>query len=544
MITGPLKVTPFYYSFSNFCVFSEWEILINNTINFDYSLPSSTVSYNSNTPSFYQTLMHELGHILCLAHLSKQTDLMAPYNNANNQITNGSFTTSCRNDIAEANIITGLSKSIPKTTVPHYVTTDPNNNPNNLQFILSTPITSGCIIPLPPTIQAIPLSPWEIEVKWAYTTSDVDAFDLHHELKVYRSTTPDFNSNTTTDISNSGNEYIDGSIFPLKYNTTYYYRISASNDYGSTNWVTISVNTLPESIPPTPIFSNPSYTFSDPTYWKNQDTYQNYSVINWQPTAQTIGYAILRSDSYNGTYTTVTQISGSTQNKWLDPTADITKTYFYKIESYNDVYTSVLSNPLVVFNMTESCNNTSTLNLTKYDPNNPNQYATDVVNVVYTYDDATHIAIVEAGTIIHLKPGTRGVGFSAKNGQYFHAGITPCEAHISLKSNLVDTVTISNGNAISNKELLLKSTIDSLNIPILTSEINIYPNPTKGLITIVVQDGGFRIELYNSVGIVITQQNHCQNQTTIDISNYATGSYFLKVVTNTNKEEVLNIFKE
>lgn len=73
-------------------------------------------------------------------------------------------------------------------------------------------------------------------------------------------------------------------------------------------------------------------------------------------------------------------------------------------------------------------------------------------------------------------------------------------------------------------------------------EINIYPNPTNGKFTInlpVECD----IEIIDMLGSIISKYSYISGIQTIDISNYASGLYFVKFKTINNQCSINRIIK-
>ena len=74
-----------------------------------------------------------------------------------------------------------------------------------------------------------------------------------------------------------------------------------------------------------------------------------------------------------------------------------------------------------------------------------------------------------------------------------------------------------------------------------TDYLNVYPNPTSGIITIAAEKlMEFHIiehmELLNSQGRVVEQWNNLPTKFWFDASKYGNGLYFLKVKTNIQSE--------
>jgi hypothetical protein len=72
-------------------------------------------------------------------------------------------------------------------------------------------------------------------------------------------------------------------------------------------------------------------------------------------------------------------------------------------------------------------------------------------------------------------------------------------------------------------------------------QINVYPNPVKNnlIITQSVITNGGEIVIYNQLGKLVYQSNIVENFNQIDVSNWASGLYFLKI----NSDTISNQFK-
>ncbi len=93
----------------------------------------------------------------------------------------------------------------------------------------------------------------------------------------------------------------------------------------------------------------------------------------------------------------------------------------------------------------------------------------------------------------------------------------------------------------------LSNFVDNKNISIknndFDSDINIYPNPTNGLVYIDFNKYSiYKIELFNSQLKTIIHKNVSNDNYKIDISGYPKGIYFLKV-TDSNKSQFFKIIK-
>ena len=80
-----------------------------------------------------------------------------------------------------------------------------------------------------------------------------------------------------------------------------------------------------------------------------------------------------------------------------------------------------------------------------------------------------------------------------------------------------------------------------------SSGISLYPNPTTGLTTVAIsnadQYSNIRLNVYNAVGQLIFSQKQVADQTTLDLSAYSKGVYFIEIRSNeavSTKRLVLN----
>jgi len=70
-----------------------------------------------------------------------------------------------------------------------------------------------------------------------------------------------------------------------------------------------------------------------------------------------------------------------------------------------------------------------------------------------------------------------------------------------------------------------------------TSDFNIYPNPSNSKINIYTtgENNISTIRVYNNLGQLITVKNNPTTKTTINVSEYENGVYFVKIATNSNQ---------
>jgi|GEM_PF-6683012 hypothetical protein len=99
------------------------------------------------------------------------------------------------------------------------------------------------------------------------------------------------------------------------------------------------------------------------------------------------------------------------------------------------------------------------------------------------------------------------------------------------------SILIANDSTISNVPIVDKS--NSLNIIIKSeNEVNIYPNPTNGIVRVDLKNVGLNtlIQVYDSSGKLLKTRILVSKQTTLDLSDYPKGLYFIRILQD---EEVI-----
>lgn len=84
------------------------------------------------------------------------------------------------------------------------------------------------------------------------------------------------------------------------------------------------------------------------------------------------------------------------------------------------------------------------------------------------------------------------------------------------------------GNTVSDTFKFTTETISSVQ-QLSEEDYRIYPNPTKGLVSIVMNEYQNYLELYSSNGKLLQRRSFTQ-QTTLDLANLASGMYWIKLV--------------
>ncbi len=71
----------------------------------------------------------------------------------------------------------------------------------------------------------------------------------------------------------------------------------------------------------------------------------------------------------------------------------------------------------------------------------------------------------------------------------------------------------------------------------------VYPNPANALVTIESPVSTLeRISVYSITGVLLLEKEVSANQATIDVSGFATGTYFVKATTK-NASSVIQVLK-
>jgi len=108
--------------------------------------------------------------------------------------------------------------------------------------------------------------------------------------------------------------------------------------------------------------------------------------------------------------------------------------------------------------------------------------------------------------------------------------IMPNKAHIYFDFNPpIETNTVTT------------TIVDNLSVSYnLTNKVFIYPNPTKGIITIDYPRDTLNIKVYNQLGQLVHSN---KNSKTIDISELTSGLYFITIETIDGKSSTKKIVK-
>ncbi len=120
------------------------------------------------------------------------------------------------------------------------------------------------------------------------------------------------------------------------------------------------------------------------------------------------------------------------------------------------------------------------------------------------------------------------VGFKVQNGDLFTAKIQECSSSTTSKNNSKkQTVEIQ----INRKE----------------ESIQLYPNPTSGIVNISGTENIVSWEVYNSVGATYNKSNSSAKQSetfSVNLSDYPSGLYFIRITLKNGEQLIKKIIKE
>jgi hypothetical protein len=80
----------------------------------------------------------------------------------------------------------------------------------------------------------------------------------------------------------------------------------------------------------------------------------------------------------------------------------------------------------------------------------------------------------------------------------------------------------------------------------ITLECKVYPNPTHGIIKLIIEFSGneiLRFRLYDINGVILQDKKVESSETEISMDNLSSSIYFLKVINNNQEVKVFKIIK-
>ena len=131
-------------------------------------------------------------------------------------------------------------------------------------------------------------------------------------------------------------------------------------------------------------------------------------------------------------------------------------------------------------------------------------------------------------------------------------GVHPCKAQTTFSfgydasgNRLTRTITLKSA-LITKDSVELKKALIPQDDLIGQHKIRIYPNPTKGLLGVEVQNIGentANLQIYSLGGSLLQQVRLVSEYADIDLSRHPAGIYLLKIIVG-NKNAVWKIIKE
>jgi len=479
---GAMATAPSYLILNDsMAILSQTKIAI-NTYTWSYVLPGTNIP--SGQQDFYLAILHELGHALLLSHVNINPSLMYWFSPAGQTAGNRIDLRNSPNAVTDAQFIATESENKSLLTAK-----------SGIDICPGTPLS-------PTNTHGSATSSWQVNIAWTDNSTDETGFVIE------RSNSGANNFTQVGTVSANSTSYTDNSVLPAQ---SYDYRVYSTNSFGASAKSNVATITTPAATLPTEP-SSPQGSISSPRsiliQWADNSTNES-------------GFIIERSTSPTSGFTQIGTV-GSNVTTFTDATITQGSSYYYRVKAYNPLGSSMYSPVTAVTACLSSTGLATTATIT-------GTYASSTSTTKQAQTiTSSGSAIVSSGATLQAE-ATQTIGFrpgfSVKTGAIMTAHIVSvCGA---LKSELVDSSAIIKG-----KEL-----------PMI-SKINIFPNPTKGIIMVEIKGESFKFELYNSLGALVKKDEACNNQTQIDISNFATGMYFLEVKTKDNEQQTFTIVKE
>jgi hypothetical protein len=374
-----------------------------------------------------------------------------------------------------------------------------------------------------------------------------------------------------------------GTVIGLNANTNYWYKVTSINASGSTASSVATVSTVP--VPPVTALPATNVT---PTYF----------TANWtlEPTATSYRLDI-STDALFSSYTTIN--TGSSYNFLVINVTPATTQYYYRARAVNGYGSSVYSNTTHVLQyqtVTFNALPTMTYGATVL---SLSATASSGLPVTYTSSDNTVVSVVGSNLDIHTagfanitanqvgdvnyspaslvqplsitkRPLTVAavrdtiVYGNTPNFKVTYSNFATGEDSTVLKGSPVITTVPLSALEEGGKALIVISqgTLRSINYnfnfvsdtllvksatgvkTIAHNDIQAYPNPTTGLVTIQIASlsAGASVAIYSDMGILVRKVSLTSTSTSIDLSDLPSGAYILKISGN-NQTVVKHILK-
>ena len=179
-----------------------------------------------------------------------------------------------------------------------------------------------------------------------------------------------------------------------------------------------------------------------------------------------------------------------------------------------NTYTSSTNTPTYTLTNAAGCDSVVTLNLT-----------VNTVNNSVTNTTPTLTADATGATYQWLDCNNNYAPIPGETNQSFTATANGSYAVEVTQNGCVDTSACEQVNNVGINEI--------------NSNITLHPNPTTGIVELQGINGSFKVDVYDYAGKYLQSTS----RSTIDLSNYPSGIYFLKVAYG-DKTEELRVVKE
>ncbi len=186
--------------------------------------------------------------------------------------------------------------------------------------------------------------------------------------------------------------------------------------------------------------------------------------------------------------------------------------------------TSTLTNPTITYNLPGTFFvNLNASNSTTNSVANSNIYVTQI-------SATTNFTNASCST---CTDGVASVASTAGTAPYTYTWL-PSGGNAAIAINLAPacyTVNIKDATNCTSSNTLCVGFSTGLQNPALISSSNLllYPNPTKNSVTIEYQNVIFNYTIFNNLGQAVTERNNIQSKTVLNVSDFNKGIYFIEV---------------
>ena len=157
---------------------------------------------------------------------------------------------------------------------------------------------------------------------------------------------------------------------------------------------------------------------------------------------------------------------------------------------------------------------------------------TNVHTLDVTATSATITWTQESGTAISWDVQYRVAGATSWYSQTVQMNTATIAGLTSATTYEVNVIAHCSSDLSSEPSAIITLTTTGINDYTLDNTVTVYPNPTTGMIQIQNSESRIEnVEVYDAYGKMLNVVNVNDNTTAVDLSNYAAGTYFVKIVT-------------